>query len=561
MQQTIIGNELPPKSPYLPDKYAVFKRFLILFLLLTLVISAVSLPIYNQYQKSLQKQLLAQEEISVVSAIQMFQKEMYEQLHMLDLIVKSDALNEYLAQGTPEQKTRLENIFKNISTSFHRYDQIRLLDNAGQEQIRVNLVDQQAVLIPQHELQNKAQRYYFTATQKMPPVQLYISAMDLNIEHDVLELPHKPILRFSTALQDAQGQPAGVLVINYLAKGMLVRFRELMTQRIDQQGMLLNNQGYWLSNHERDNEWGADLNRPDHNFSQFFPNVWPIISAHQSGILETKTGIFRYESVDPLNFLDSQPAHFSMQHHPVISPESYDNTDWKLVIFLPNKVLYAHSFLHQPLGRTLLGLLVLMIACLAWLSAYLTVQKKLNYQHEQLTRAMLERQANVDTLTGISNRRHFYAQGEAELERALQQDTPLAVLMLDADRFKKVNDTYGHAIGDLVLQELANTAITALRDTDILGRIGGEEFAVLLPDTSFAQAQEMAERLRSKIAQCQVPISAHDKINFTVSIGLVMLGATDTQLTHLLQKADLALYQAKQQGRNRVVSYSEKMSN
>ena len=90
---------------------------------------------------------------------------------------------------------------------------------------------------------------------------------------------------------------------------------------------------------------------------------------------------------------------------------------------------------------------------------------------------------------------------------------------------------------------------------------GGEALAVLLPPTSFAEAEEMAERLRSKIAQCQVPISAHDKINFTVSIGLVMLGATDTQLTHLLQKADLALYQAKQQGRNRVVSYSEKMSN
>lgn len=209
---------------------------------------------------------------------------MYEQLHMLDLIIKSDALNEYLAQGTPEQKTRLENIFKNISTSFHRFDQIRLLDNAGQEQIRVNLVDQQAVLIPQHELQNKAQRYYFTATQKMPPSQLYISAMDLNIGQNVLELPHKPTLRFSTALQDAQGQPAGVLVINYLAKGMLVRFRELMTQRIDQQGMLLNN-------HERDNEWGEDLNRPNHNFSQFFPNVWPIIRAHQSNILETKTGV------------------------------------------------------------------------------------------------------------------------------------------------------------------------------------------------------------------------------------------------------------------------------
>lgn len=538
----------------------ILKQFLVFFLLLVVILSGISLPVYVQYKKGLQEQLLAQEEISVASAVQMFQKEMYEQLHMLDLIVKSDTLQEYLAEGTPAQQARLESIFKNLSTSFHRFDQIRLLDNSGQEQIRVNLVNEKALLIPQEELQNKAQRYYFSATQKMPPGQIYVSAMDLNIEQNILEIPHKPTLRFATQLKDAQGNPAGVLVINYLAKGMLVRFRELMTQRPDQQGMLLDSQGYWLSNHERENEWGADLNRPDHSFAQFYPAAWPIVAANKSGILDTKDGVFRYQSIDPLNFLDSKPAHFRMDHHPLISAESYTNTDWKLVIFVPRTVIDSHSLLHQPLGRTLLGLMVLMIASLAGLGAYLTAQRKLKRQEERQMRAVLEQQANIDTLTGISNRRRFYEQGEAEIKRALRQNTPLAALMLDADHFKKVNDTYGHAIGDLVLQDLANTLATTLREVDVFGRIGGEEFAVLLPNTPFAQAVEVAERLRSQLAARKVRLAEGDSISFTVSIGLVMLSPEELELAHLLQKADLALYQAKKQGRNRVVNYTEDAS-
>lgn len=538
----------------------VLRQFLVFSLLLVVVLSGISLPVYVQYKKGLQEQLLAQEEISVASAVQMFQKEMYEQLHMLDLIVKSDALREYLTEGTPAQQARLESILKNISTSFHRFDQIRLLDNSGQEQIRVDLVNEKAQLIPQEELQNKAQRYYFSATQKMPPGQIYVSIMDLNIEQGVVEIPYTPTIRFATQLKDAQGNPAGVLVINYLAKGMLVRFRELMTQRSDQQGMLLDSQGYWLSNHERDNEWGADLNRPNHNFAQLYPAAWPIVAANKSGILDTKDGVFRYQSIQPLNFLDSKPTHFRMDHHPLISTESYINTDWKLVIFIPREVIDSHSFLHQPLGRTLLGLMVLMIISLAGLGAYLTAQRKLKRQEEQHMRAVLEQQANIDTLTGINNRRRFYELGEAEIKRALRQNTPLAALMLDADHFKKVNDTYGHAVGDLVLQDLASTLVTNLREVDVFGRIGGEEFAVLLPNTPFAQAVEVAERLRSQLAERKVRLAEGDSISFTVSIGLVMLSPTELELAHLLQKADVALYQAKKQGRNRVVNYTEDAS-
>lgn len=538
----------------------ILKRFLVFLLLIAVALSAVSLPVYLHYKKGLREQLLAQEEISVVSAIQMFQKEMYEQLHLLDYIIKSNALKEYLNEGTPDQQLRVENIIENISTSFHRFEQIQLLDNFGQEKIRVNLVGDEALLVPEEELRNKAQRYYFKAAQKMPPGQIYISALELNVEQKVLEMPDKLTVRFATTLKDAQGDAAGVLVVNYLATDMLVRFRELMTQRLNQQSMLIDGQGHFLSTHERYNESGADSGGLSHSFAQFYPAAWTIIAANESGVLENKEGIFRYQSVGLLNFLDSKPAHFHLDHEPLISEESYSNMDLKLVIFLPKEVINSYSFLHQPLGRTLLGVLVLLIASLAWLGAYLAVQNKLRRQEEKHLRANLEQQASIDALTGVNNRRSFYELGEVELKRALRHKAPLAVLMLDADHFKKVNDNYGHAVGDMVLQDLAKTLVEILRGIDLLGRIGGEEFAVLLPNTPLPQALEVAERLRLKLEERRVRLPDCGTIRFTVSIGVVMLTSEDPKLATLLQKADIALYRAKKMGRNRVVNYTPEMS-
>ncbi len=539
----------------------ILQRFLTFLIILAVIVSGISLPVYLQYKKGLQEQLLAQEEISVVSAVQMFQKEMYEQLHMLNLITQSQVLKEYLSEGTAEQKKRLEVFFANISTSLHRFDQIRLLDNAGQETIRVNLVDDKAQLIAKKDLQNKARRYYFKVAKNMHPGQVYISAMDLNVEQEVLEIPYKPTLRFATPLKDTQGNPAGVLVINYLAKDMLVRFRELMTQRFDQQGMLLDGKGYWLSNHERGNEWGADLGRPEHDFAHFYPDAWPHIAANTSGIFKTKRGIFRYQSIEPLNFSDSKTAHLRMIQYPLISEESYANTNWKMVIFIPRDVIDARSFLHQPLGRTLFVLFVLLIAGLAFLGAHLAVRRQLQQQEEQRIRDILEQQASIDSLTGISNRRHFYERGEIEVKRALRHSTTLAALMLDADHFKKVNDTYGHDVGDRVLKEFASIMRQTLREVDVFARIGGEEFAVLLPNTDDSKALDVAERLRLKLEQCELPLPEGGNIRFTVSIGLAMLAPAEQRLDSLLKKADTALYQAKQQGRNRVVSFTESMSN
>ncbi|MFA5628437.1 MAG: sensor domain-containing diguanylate cyclase [Thiohalomonadaceae bacterium] len=539
---------------------SVFKRFLVFLILLSAVFVGVSLPVYLEYKNGVQEQLLANEEVAVASAVQMIQKEMYEQLHMLDMLARTHILNEYLAEGTAAQKLRVQKMFETFSTSFHRYDQIRVLDNTGQETIRVNLVDGEGRTVPDEELQNKADRYYFQVKKSMHPGQVYVSLMDLNIEHGVLEEPYKPTLRFLKVLYNKQGEQAGVLVINYLAKGMLLRFRQIMSQREGQQGMLLDGQGYWLSNYERGNEWGADLGRPEHKFAQFFPDAWSVIATNKSGIYENEAGVFRYQSIEPLSFLDSQPAHFRMEHHPLITDESFANANWKLVVFLPRQLINSHSFLNQPLGRTLLILVILMLVGMAFLGAFLTVQRQLRQEKEQQVLALLEQQASIDTLTGIRNRRSFYEHGRVELKRALRYKEPLTALMVDADYFKKVNDTYGHAVGDLVLKELARIMTETLREIDLLGRVGGEEFAVLLLRTSLPEALEVAERLRAKIAALKVSMPVGGSICFTVSIGLAVLTKADQSLEGLFKKADVALYEAKKQGRNRVVSYTKEMS-
>jgi len=164
----------------------------------------------------------------------------------------------------------------------------------------------------------------------------------------------------------------------------------------------------------------------------------------------------------------------------------------------------------------------------------------------------LEQQARQDFLTGLFNRRYFMDQGQTELARVQRYGNTLALLMLDIDHFKIINDTHGHKVGDVVLQRLSDVLRDALRTVDIIGRIGGEEFAILLPETDLQQATEVAERLREKIAAADVVLEAGLPLHFTVSIGVTALNNKDTNLDILLNQADKALYQAKADGRNRV---------
>jgi diguanylate cyclase (GGDEF)-like protein len=161
--------------------------------------------------------------------------------------------------------------------------------------------------------------------------------------------------------------------------------------------------------------------------------------------------------------------------------------------------------------------------------------------------------ATVDDLTKVLNRRHFLDSLKTEFSRAQRHNRPLAVLMIDADDFKQINDRHGHSAGDDVLRAMAERCRGAVREGDIVGRVGGEEFAVALTDTDMTGAIETAERLCREVAAEPFAVGG-DKLHLTVSVGVAARRALDSDPGDLLRFADRALYAAKANGRNCVVA-------
>jgi diguanylate cyclase (GGDEF)-like protein len=159
--------------------------------------------------------------------------------------------------------------------------------------------------------------------------------------------------------------------------------------------------------------------------------------------------------------------------------------------------------------------------------------------------------ALTDPLTGLNNRRHLFELGRVEFSRAERMKRPFSCMMLDIDHFKKVNDDYGHQIGDEVLQEFARFCLASVREVDLLGRYGGEEFIILLPETSRDISVHVAERLRTRIAEHPIKTSSGD-LEVTISIGVATKDEQTTNLESLIARADQALYISKHKGRNRV---------
>lgn len=177
--------------------------------------------------------------------------------------------------------------------------------------------------------------------------------------------------------------------------------------------------------------------------------------------------------------------------------------------------------------------------------------EKHKYNLEELVKVRtekLEKLATTDHLTQINNRRKFFELAEYEIKRNRRLQHPISVIVIDIDHFKKINDTYGHQTGDDVLQKFAQVISSIIRDTDIFGRIGGEEFSVLLPETTEEDAKDFAQRIRLCIENEKFP----NINNMTISLGITNFHTDDTVLS-LFHRADTALFSAKKTGRNRVV--------
>jgi diguanylate cyclase (GGDEF)-like protein len=227
-------------------------------------------------------------------------------------------------------------------------------------------------------------------------------------------------------------------------------------------------------------------------------------------------------------------------------------------------LLLARENVHNDVAELCVAVLVTLAIAISPLTIvfalpFVTLLQR-SGRHAQLMAA-----SRIDSKTGLLNAGTWEREAASEVARAVRTRTPLALVLIDVDHFKLVNDLHGHLVGDKALRAIARTFKIFLRDYDLAGRFGGEEFALLLPQTSATDARQIAERVRVHIAEMPITVSDEpgaETLQVTVSIGVAALGTTwerttGSQLTDLLAGADRALYQAKNAGRNHVWMFTD----
>ncbi|HEY2580067.1 MAG TPA: GGDEF domain-containing protein [Streptosporangiaceae bacterium] len=224
------------------------------------------------------------------------------------------------------------------------------------------------------------------------------------------------------------------------------------------------------------------------------------------------------------------------------------------------EVMFTREPLYNDLAELCIGLAATVLVAVNWflIALFLPVVTLLQ---RSLRHVELENASRIDSKTGLLNAVTWQREARVEISRAARTHSPLAVAMLDIDHFKQVNDTHGHLTGDAVLAALSATLRGLLREYDIIGRFGGEEFAIVLPHTDVATAEQITERLRVKLAEISVApgsgSNTETPLQVTVSIGVAALANSRRDLDELIAAADAGLYRAKAQGRNQVCLMSE----
>jgi diguanylate cyclase (GGDEF)-like protein len=283
---------------------------------------------------------------------------------------------------------------------------------------------------------------------------------------------------------------------------------------------------------------------------QQFPMLRKPLEAHTSGRLLGPEGLFVYQAINPLQQGTTAPLGSDLGEGGLSA-----RLNWMLVMRIPPDQLQRGSLVASPQGRLLIGGLYGAMAAACALLAYSQWLAQQRQQEADRHADELWRLSSTDALTGLVNRRRFEEVATYEIARCHRTGAPLALLLLDLDHFKAINDGYGHGTGDLVLRAFAEAAQSALREIDTIARWGGEEFAVLMPDTAQQPAVAVAERVRRTAEGLTVmprssPIDATIPLSITVSIGVVAMEACALSLEAMLQLADQGLYAAKGAGRN-----------
>ena len=511
--------------------------------------------LYHENQLRVRQNLEAGEALRVSVGARSLTSDLDVMAGDIRLIAALPSLAAVLENADPPALSRLAADLVALSASHRVYDKLRWIDETGGERVRVDYLQNEPFVVPEERLQNKAQRYFFSDTMKLAPGEIYVSPLDLNIEQGRVETPLKPTLRLAMRVADQAGKARGIVIANYFASFLIARFDDItQSHDIGARVSLLNREGYWLSAPQAADEWGFMFDRKD-NFATRYPEVWRRISSRERGQFEDDRGLWSFQTVRPLQAgkLAGNPT--------VMGGDDYV---WKVVSLVPGEILM------QMATRNLVGWILIILVFMGTMIAGSLVLAKalqrrdamaenlraLNLHLEDEVRQRTEelrQQAIRDPLTGLFNRRYLAETLPREIFRALREEEPLAVVMIDLDHFKRFNDQWGHEAGDAVLLGVAEALLDGLRASDIGCRYGGEELLVVMPG---ADAEEAVRRIttiaeQARMVGARVMGRELDPITFSAGVATVPEHGNNAEM--LIRAADRALYMAKETGRDRVI--------
>ena len=586
----------------------------------------------------------------------------------LAVLAHTPAAKLYSTAPGPSEKQRLLELFVTFSNEKRIYDQVRYLDATGMEIVRVNFGANGAVPVADEALQLKGERSFFRDSFKLADGEVYVSPLDLNVEHGVIETPYKPMLRLGTPVFDRSGQKRGVVVLNVLGQKLLDEFRGSMGEAGAL--LLLNRDGYFLRSPEAAEEWGFMLGHGE-TFATRYPDEWRRILSDRAGSLQTERGQFTFRTVFPLlashRSSNGSALPSGQSEHELSAQDSF----WVVVSHLSGDEVPRVSLARYPAvalgyGLGLVGLFVLLAYLANVINSrrvlrraidenerhlremtealgvgvfVLDPQGRLTYANPEAVRMLgwpaeelvghdaherfhlhaegapsqscpmnqvlrsgrsyrsesevflradgtrlpvevschpmrredgsvglvtafqdisdrkrqeegVRQLAYSDVLTGLPNRRLLLDLLTQALAQAEHHRRALAVMFLDLDNFKRINDTLGHDSGDELIRVVATRLQQNIRRGDTVSRLGGDEFVVLLSEIAHPRdASIVAEKM---IASLKEPITIgthHLEVTTSVGIAVFPIDATD-DAAELVKKADAAMYAAKAAGRN-----------
>ena len=429
------------------------------------------------------------------------------------------------------------------------YGQVRLLNSQGFEQIRINRENGRLRVVPEEELQQKAHRGYFKASQRLGVGDVHVSRLDLNIENNKIETPYVPVIRFLTPVVDDTGVRRGLMILNFYAAEMLMHFQDVASD-VMSNAMLLNNEGYWLVSDKKEACWAFMFEKDstrvsDKTFAAQYPIIWKMVQQEATGQITNEDGMFTWATVSPA-FAISPKIGKGQQAYPPVAVSPYQ---WVVMQHVTIEKLNA---IRSSIYETCLFAWVLIsfiTGCTLWFTL-------LSIQRSQEHREELEVLAHNDWLTGLSNLPHMFIKLEEACEKARISNIPFNVVYIDLDDFKFVNDRYGHESGNIVLRHVASVLRKNVRLTDTVARIGGDEYVILLENMpSTDKAEEIAFNILTSF-ETPVVLECGSRVYVKASIGIAGWNEDVTGPDDLMKRADAAMYDSKNEGKNTISMFS-----